>query len=72
MAGINRALQENRILAKSHESASTPCIVLSHISIDKSSALAIGDYITRQGGIDVYLDVNDQNRQISHKYSCVG
>jgi hypothetical protein len=63
MAGINRALQENRVLAKSDESASEPCIFLSHISIDKSSAVAIGDYITRQGGIDIYLDINDQDLQ---------
>ena len=63
MAGINRALQENRVLAKSNESVSTPCIFLSHISIDKSVAVAIGNYITRQGGIDIYLDINDQGLQ---------
>ena len=63
MAGINRALQENRILAKSHEASSTSCIFLSHISVDKSSAIAIGNYITRQGGIDIYLDINDDGLQ---------
>ena len=63
MAGINRALQENRILAKSNESTSVPCIFLSHISIDKSAATAIGNYITRQGDIDTYLDINDQELQ---------
>src|SRR6266545_7582542 len=63
MAGINRALQENRVLAKSHEFANTPCIFLSHIAIDKSVAIAIGNYITDQGGIDVYLDINDQDLQ---------
>lgn len=63
MARINRALQENRVLTKSHESASEPCIFLSHISIDKSSAVAVADYITRQGGIDIYLDINDEGLQ---------
>lgn len=59
MAGINRALFENRVLAKANESASRPCIFLSHISIDKAAAIAIGDYVTKQGDIDVYLDIND-------------
>jgi hypothetical protein len=36
---------------------------LSHISIDKSSATAIGEYITRYGDIDIYLDVNDPDLQ---------
>jgi len=36
---------------------------LSHISIDKSSAIAIGEYITRHGDIDIYLDVNDPDLQ---------
>lgn len=60
MAGINRALNES--LAKS-SSATTACIFLSHISIDKASAMAIGRYITQQGDIDIYLDVNDPDLQ---------
>lgn len=63
MAGINRALLENRFLAKANESAGTPCIFLSHISVDKPAATAIGSYITRQGDIDIYLDINDQELQ---------
>jgi hypothetical protein len=63
LAGINRALQENRVLAKSYASAVAPCIFLSHISIDKSVAVAIGNYITAQGGIDIYLDFNDHDLQ---------
>ena len=59
MAGINRALYEQRYLAK----ASSPCIFLSHISVDKSSAIAIGDYIRKQGDIDTYLDLNDEDLQ---------
>ena len=41
MAGINRALQENRILAKACESLGQPCIFLSHISVDKAAAVEI-------------------------------
>ena len=59
MAGINRALYEHRHLAK----ADKVCIFLSHISVDKSSAVAIGDYITKQGDIDIYLDLNDEELQ---------
>lgn len=57
MAGINRALHEQRHLAK--VTADRPCIFLSHISIDKSAASAVGSYIMSQGDIDIYLDVND-------------
>ena len=63
MAGINRALYENRHLAKANESAKKPCIFLSHISVDKSVAIAIGAYITTQGDIDIYLDINDEDLQ---------
>jgi hypothetical protein len=59
VAGINRALSEQRHLAK----ASNPCIFLSHISVDKSSAIATGDYIRKQGDIDIYLDLNDEDLQ---------
>ena len=59
MAGINRALSENRHLAK----ASKSCIFLSHISIDRSLAIAIGNYITKHGDIDIYLDWSDEELQ---------
>jgi hypothetical protein len=59
VAGINRALYEQRHLAK----AGNPCIFLSHISVDKSSATAIGEYIKKQGDIDIYLDLNDEDLQ---------
>jgi hypothetical protein len=36
---------------------------LSHISIDKSSALALGDYIRKLSDIDIYLDLNDEQLQ---------
>jgi hypothetical protein len=63
MAGINRALTENRYFAKASERLDQPCIFLSHISVDKSATTAIGNYITRQGDIDTYLDVDDQELQ---------
>lgn len=59
MAGINRALQENRILAKACESLGQPCIFLSHISVDKAAVVEIARYITAKGDIDIYLDAND-------------
>lgn len=38
------------------------CIFISHISIDKSYALKIGEYINN-AGFDIYLDVNDLKLQ---------
>ena len=63
MAGINRALYENRILAKACETLGEPCIFLSHISVDKPAVVEIANYITSRGDIDIYLDVNDQDLQ---------
>ena len=63
MAGINRALYENRHLAKINASIDEPCIFLSHISVDKSAAKAIADYVNARGDIDTYLDVNDDDLQ---------
>ena len=59
MSGINRAIYENRHLAK----ASGSCIFLSHISVDKTAAIAIGNYITQKGDIDIYLDIDDEDLQ---------
>lgn len=65
MAGINRALSNIKNIA--FESASNldskPCIFLSHISVDKSSVIEIGNYIMKKGGIDIYLDINDSELQ---------
>jgi hypothetical protein len=63
MAGINRAIVENRSLAKVAESLGQPCIFLSHISVDKAAVSKIASYITAQGDIDVYLDANDDELQ---------
>lgn len=63
MAGINRALSENRTVAKAAAILNRPCIFLSHISVDKSAAIAIGEYIRNRGDIDIYLDIHDQQLQ---------
>lgn len=63
MAGINRALYENRHFAKASAAANNPCIFLSHISVDKSAAVAIGSYIAQKGDIDIYLDIDDLELQ---------
>lgn len=63
MPGINRALYENRTIAKTSAYLGDPCIFLSHISVDKPAVQRIGDYITRYGDVDIYLDVNDDDLQ---------
>ena len=63
MAGINRALFENRHLAKASASSGNPCIFLSHISVDKPAVQAIATYITSRGGVDIYLDAMDDDLQ---------
>lgn len=65
MAGINRALQENPTMAKAAADLNRPCIFLAHISVDKSAAPAIGEYITQRGYIDIYLDVHDRDLQVA-------
>jgi hypothetical protein len=65
VAGINRALHENRHIAKINASIDTPCIFLSHISVDKPTAIALAKYIMNHGGIDVYLDIHDEELQLA-------
>lgn len=67
MAGINRALYEDRHLAKLNETSNKPCLFLSHISVDKAAAAAIGKYIRVQGDIDIYLDIEDEDLQVAVK-----
>jgi hypothetical protein len=66
MAGKNRALL-TRVTATLDEAkarkSQRPCIFLSHISIDKQTAISIGDYIMEKGDIDIYLDVYDEKLQ---------
>jgi hypothetical protein len=63
MAGVNRALTESRHLSKSIGSPTSRCIFISHISVDKATATAVGSYITSRGDIDIYLDINDVDLQ---------
>jgi hypothetical protein len=63
VSGINRALYENRTLAKASAYLGHPCVFLSHISVDKPAVKQIADYITSQGGIDIYLDTDDDDLQ---------
>lgn len=65
MAGINRAICENRHVAKLNASIDQPCVFLSHISIDKNAAKAIADYINTCGDIDTYLDTNDDDLRLA-------
>ena len=65
MAGKNRAspLSKSFTLESASYLDSNPCIFLSHISQDKSSVSAIGDYIMKNGDIDIYLDIFDNQLQ---------
>ncbi len=64
MAGKNRALlQESVTFAKALSAREKPCIFLSHISEDKTSVKAIGDYIMECGDLDIYLDIYDTELQ---------
>lgn len=64
MAGVNRAqlIKSYNNFSESITASSQrgrPCIFLSHISIDKNTAIKIGDYIREKGNIDIYLDIYD-------------
>lgn len=58
--GINLAEPNICLEGVGHESK--VCIFLSHISIDKSTALAIGEYI-KTAGFNIYLDIYDDKLQ---------
>jgi hypothetical protein len=63
VSGLNRALLENRQLAKASAYLGHPCVFLSHISVDNPAVERIADYITQYGDIDIYLDGNDDDLQ---------
>ncbi|HDY7988063.1 TPA: toll/interleukin-1 receptor domain-containing protein [Vibrio vulnificus] len=68
MAGVNRAEPtpsfESYSLNKSvNRRSDKPCVFLSHISIDKESAVEIGNYIMKYADIDIYLDIYDEQLQ---------
>lgn len=69
MAGVNKA--ERRFAAESFNlgkslsanAQAKPCIFISHIAIDKKTAVSIGEYIRENADIDIYLDIFDENLQ---------
>jgi hypothetical protein len=66
MAGKNRAYIIKSLRSFTEAEAlkrQRPCIFLSHIAIDKSIAINIGDYIMEKGDIDIYLDIYDEKLQ---------
>lgn len=64
MTGRNRALLTKSIILEAAASApEKPCIFLSHISEDKTTVKAIGDYIMEKGDLDIYLDIYDDDLQ---------
>jgi len=66
MAGKNRAqlIKSARLFQEAEvRKSQRPCIFLSHISIDKTIAINIGNYIMEKGDIDIYLDIYDENLQ---------
>ncbi len=68
MTGINRALKHaaDSIAPESYVSSQKkPCVFLSYLSVDKEIAVKIGDYISENGDIDIYLDVHDKRLQSS-------
>lgn len=61
---LHEAFEQRKAVNFSYASAksTTPCIFLSHRSLDKEAVKKVGDYITSKG-IDIYLDVDDLSLQ---------
>ncbi len=64
MAGVNRAylikVEKANDIAEERKKTH-PCVFLVHVSVAREAALAIGDYISRRGEMDIYLDLfNDR------------
>ncbi|HPX55859.1 MAG TPA: hypothetical protein PK425_04890 [Syntrophales bacterium] len=62
MAGVNRAylikVEKANDIAEERKKTH-PCVFLVHVSVAREAALAIGDYISRRGEMDIYLDLFD-------------
>lgn len=67
MAGRNLAksvIFDSAVAMESYASSKKkPCIFLSHISVDKDIVREIGNYLKEEGGLNIYLDENDENLQ---------
>lgn len=55
---------QERLLKKyAYKDGRETCVFISHVSENKTAAIAIGEYI-RKSGIDIYLDIFDEDLQI--------
>lgn len=59
MAGINRAQLKDSEQARERKKQ-RPGIFLVHLSVAREAAVAIGDYITMRGEMDIYLDLDNE------------
>jgi hypothetical protein len=59
MAGINRAQLKDIEQARERKKQ-RPGLFLVHISVAREAAVAIGDYITMRGEMDIYLGLDDE------------
>lgn len=63
MAGRNRAINESATFSATVASISKPCIFISHKLEDKTAAIAVANYLMKEGDLDVFIDVNDKDLQ---------
>jgi hypothetical protein len=66
MAGINRALRHRAIATECFSEEKKPCVFLSHLSANKKAVEAVGEYIRKEGDIDIYLDKEDFDLQLAN------
>ncbi|MEH7388068.1 TIR domain-containing protein [Bacillus sp. JJ1521] len=62
LANPNITAQERLIKSYAYKEGREACVFISHVSDNKSAAIAIGEYI-RKSGIDIYLDIYDDDLQ---------
>jgi len=62
MAGVNRAhlIKVEKAVDIAEERKKTqPCVFLVYVSVIREAAVAVGDYISRRGEMDIYLDLDE-------------
>lgn len=64
MTYYNLALLK-QIEREARQSKSKRCVFISHKNEDKEAAIAIGNYLTDIVGIDIYLDINDDDLSVA-------
>jgi len=60
MAGINRRLLQAHLRKALREDVPNSCVFVSHASYYNNTAEAIGEYLQKTVGVDVYLALNDK------------